>query len=133
MCKNRRGSEGFLECFERGLTRVGPDKWCLLAGESGEGYDDFGVILDEVSVEVGESEERLDFLDGTRGLGQSRTTRVFSGSIVTPEGETMNPRYSMVSVWKVGFVQTGVKIVVAEALEDGADMFRVIFWVVGKR
>ncbi len=31
-----------------------------------------------------------------------------------------------------GFVETGVKIVIAEALEDGADMFRVIFWVVGK-
>ncbi len=94
-----------LECFERGLTRVGPDKWCLLAGESGEGYDDFGVILDEASVEVGESEERLDFLDGTRDWPVSNDAG-FSGSIVTPEGETMNPRYSMVSVWKC-FVETG--------------------------
>ncbi len=40
VCKNRRGSEGFLECFERGLTRIVPDKWCVLAGEPGEGYDD---------------------------------------------------------------------------------------------
>ncbi len=131
MCKNRRGSEGFLECFERGLTRVGPDKWCLLAGESGEGYDDFGVILDEASVEVGESEERLDFLDGTRDWPVSNDAGFFRIHCYAGGGDDESEVFNGIGV-EGGFVQTGVKIVVAEALEDGADMFRVIFWVVGK-
>src|SRR5258708_23805474 len=38
-----------------------------------------------------------------RGLGQSWIADTFVGSICSPLGDRMNPRYSMVSVWNLHF------------------------------
>src|SRR5258708_33085583 len=37
------------------------------------------------------------------GLGQSRIADTFAGSICSPLGDRMNPRYSTVSVWNLHF------------------------------
>ena len=53
------GSEGILERVERILTGRGPVPVRGLSGESGEWNREFGVVVDEASVEICEAKERL--------------------------------------------------------------------------
>src|SRR5258708_28960352 len=62
----------------------------------------FQVVMDEPPIEVGEAEERSWTF---RGSGQSWIMDTLVGSICSPLGDRMNPRYSTVSMWNLHFLR----------------------------
>ena len=99
-------------------------------GKLHEGNDNVGVVVDEATVEVRETEEGLDVLhlvgfwpigDGFdlvsrhgESVGGKAESEVFSGSSV-----------------EFTFLRFGEEIVFSEALEDFADMFLMGFDILG--
>ncbi|KAG6892669.1 hypothetical protein C0992_013020, partial [Termitomyces sp. T32_za158] len=71
--EDQSNSEGLLEEFEDALALTVPVPRDLLSREAGQGLCDTGVVVDEPPVEVGEAQERLNFLDipGTRPVEDS--------------------------------------------------------------
>jgi len=63
MSKDRSGGKGLLQGVESGATLIGEIPRRSLVGQTGERNNNVGVIMNEATVEVGKSEERLDVLD----------------------------------------------------------------------
>jgi len=63
MSKDQSRGKGLLQGVESGATLIGEIPRRSLAGQMGERNNNVGVIMNEVMVEVGKSEERLDVLD----------------------------------------------------------------------
>jgi len=63
MSKDRSGGKGLLQGVESRATLIGEIPRRSLVGQVGERNNNVGVIMNEVMVEVGKSEERLDVLD----------------------------------------------------------------------
>ena len=104
------------ECgFERleGLLSSGiPPERDVLSGESGQGHDDFGVVVDEATLEIGESKKRLDVTNGAR-CGPF----VYDASLLGIHGKTVGSddeaQIFDLGGMEGGFVEAGMEIVVA--------------------
>ena len=55
--------KSLLEGAEQGVGLGIPVPRCVFAGEASKGYDDVGIVEDEMSVEVGEAKEGLNLLE----------------------------------------------------------------------
>ncbi|KIO01763.1 hypothetical protein M404DRAFT_149401 [Pisolithus tinctorius Marx 270] len=60
--ENRSGAEGILQAEESGVALLGKVPRSTLSCEASEWNDDVGVVVNELSVEICEAEERLDVL-----------------------------------------------------------------------
>lgn len=125
MCKNGSCGERFLERVERSAAGGVEIPRCIFASESGEGYCDVRVVLDEATIEVGKAEEGLDVLDfsgfwpikysldlvfGHREAGgRHDVTKVLDGVFVP-----------------FAFIGSGVQTMFSEAFQDLPDVFFVI-------
>jgi len=63
MSKDRSRGKGLLQGVESGVTLIREIPRRSLAGQVGERNNNVRVIMNEATVEVGKSEERLDVLD----------------------------------------------------------------------
>jgi hypothetical protein len=81
----------FNECFTGFLGKLEGNGF---TSKMSKGNDNFGIVIDELSIEVHKPEERLNVLDST-GFGpilDDLGSLTFAQSMVNPSGERMNPR-----------------------------------------
>ena len=130
MGQDRSRGEGLLQEVEGGATIGGKFPRNVFAGKPRERNDNVGVVVDEATVEVRETEEGLDVLhlagfwpigDGFdlvgghgESVGRKAESEVFGGGGV-----------------EFTFLRLGEEIVFPEALEDFADMFLMGFNILG--
>ncbi|KIO14045.1 hypothetical protein M404DRAFT_121769 [Pisolithus tinctorius Marx 270] len=60
MSENRSGAEGILQAEESGVALLGKVPRSTLSREASERNDDVGVVINESSIEIGETKEGLD-------------------------------------------------------------------------
>ena len=63
MAKDRSYGEGLFKCFKGGMALTGEVPRGTLAGKTCKQNCDFGISMNETTVEVGEAEEGLNILD----------------------------------------------------------------------
>ena len=80
------------KCFESRSALISEVPNCTLLGKAHERYGDFRVSVNEASVEVGKTKEKLNVLDLLGG--QSWIIWTLYGAMVRPSGDSIYPRYS---------------------------------------
>ena len=84
--------EGGLEEFKHTLAFAIPVPWSVLPDEPVRVFCDARVVVNELVVEIGKTQEGLYFLDIIR-RGQLRIASTLVGSMKMPSKETMTLRY----------------------------------------
>src|SRR5882724_10523931 len=130
MGKDRSCCESLFKCFKGGLALIGEMPWGTLVGKMHERDCDFGISVDETTVEVGKAKERLNILDFPQywpilndlnfvwghgeAFGRQHISEVFTGSDM-----------------ELTFVCTGKKSVSAESAEYFLNVEFVLGNIVG--
>src|SRR5882724_4353649 len=94
MGKDRSCGESLFECFKSRMALIGEMPWGTLAGKTHERDCDFGISIDETTVEIGKAEEGLDVLDLSWYWPIFLIIWTLYGAMVRPSGDRIYPRYS---------------------------------------
>src|SRR5882724_141337 len=95
MGQDQSCGEHLFKCFKGGLALIGEMPRGMLAGKMHEQNCDFRISVNEVMVEVGEAEERLNILDFPWWM-----TCTLYGAMVRPSGDSIYLRYLQEVMWK---------------------------------
>ena len=127
--KDGGGSEGLLQGVERLPAVIGEVPRDVLPSKAGKRKDDFGVMGNEASIEVGESEEGLDILDfpGLRPVEDGLDLRLRHSESVS--GEDVAEVLHGVRV-EFALVRAGVELVLPESPEDFLDVLPMILEII---
>ena len=123
-------SEGLLQEVESRVTIIGEVPRSIFAGKSCEGNDDVGVVMNEATVEVCESKERLDVLNFLQFQPVRNGLNFIHGHKESIGGKTETEVLGGGGM-ELTFLWLGKEIVFAEVLEDFMDMFLMELEVLG--
>src|SRR5882724_375548 len=98
MGKDQSCGESLFKCFKGGMALIREMPGGTLAGKTREWDRDFGISVDEMTVEIGKAEEGLMSLTFC-GIGQSWIIWTLYGAMVRPLGDNIYLRYSQEVTW----------------------------------
>src|SRR5882724_2133152 len=113
MGKNRSGGESLFKCFKGRMALIGEMPGDTLVGKIHKWNCDFGISMNEMMVEIGKAEERLNILD-FHGIGQYWMICTLYMAMVMPSGDSIYPRYLQEVMWN-SHLSTWVKSPLAQS------------------
>jgi hypothetical protein len=128
--EDRSRGESFLQSFKRLFTVVRKVPRNAFPSEACKRNNDSGIVMNETTIEVGETKEGLDVLDGARFGPVANDFNLVVIHLETARRKDVTEILHGVLV-KITFVGTSVKFVKAESAEDFANMFPMVFGVGG--
>ncbi|KIO07408.1 hypothetical protein M404DRAFT_137067 [Pisolithus tinctorius Marx 270] len=124
MSENRSRAEGILQVEESGVALLGKVPRSTLSHEASEWNDDVGVVINESSVEICETKERLDVLHLPQLRPVADCLNLLSGHGETRGRKNITKVLNGVRV-KLALLWLGIKTMLSEAVEYLFYMFTV--------
>ncbi|KIO14597.1 hypothetical protein M404DRAFT_119511 [Pisolithus tinctorius Marx 270] len=131
MSENGSGAEGILQAEESGAALLGKVPRSTLSREASEWNDDVGVVINESSIEICETKERLDVSHLPRLRPVADCLNLLSGHGETGGRKNITKVLDGVGV-KLALLWLGIKTMLSKAAEYLFYMFAVRFHHVRK-
>ena len=90
--KDQSCGKSLFKCFKGRMALIGKVPGCTLAGEACKWNGDFRISVNETTVEIGKTKERLDILD-IPGFRPVLDNLDLYRAMVRPSGDSIYPRY----------------------------------------